>query len=359
MINSLKINNFKGFDELIIPELSKVTLLGGRNNIGKTSILEAIFLLYDRMNPNMLLRQFATRGVARIPLNPENMWAPIFNKFDLNHNISITVKKNNKEETMLMKFNPSYKQSVPSEQEAIGSTPKISTDQKFIPSYSIDITYKITGEKDQKTHLIIETPGNLGMRIDNIHVDMNNHIVKMFDSKSNIKNNEDATRFGELDIIDKQDSIIEFLKIIEPRLKKISVITYDDISLLHGDIGLSRKIPINLMGAGVSRLLSIILGISTSKGGVVLIDEIENGIHYSVMANIWEAIVRAASEFDCQVIATTHSYEFLKAAHSGISEKMKKYFTYTRLESINNSIISKTFDHEMLGIALENELEVR
>ena len=63
MINALTISGFKGFTELELPHLSRITLLGGRNNAGKTSVLEALFTLFDRLNPQMMLRQYAWRNV--------------------------------------------------------------------------------------------------------------------------------------------------------------------------------------------------------------------------------------------------------------------------------------------------------
>jgi len=73
MITKLKIDGFKGFKQLEISKLSRITLLGGRNNVGKTSILEALFMFYDRLNPQMILRQFAWRGIGTIAFEPESM----------------------------------------------------------------------------------------------------------------------------------------------------------------------------------------------------------------------------------------------------------------------------------------------
>ena len=83
MITRLVIEGFKGFEHLEIPRLSRVTLLGGRNNVGKTSILEALFMFSDRLNPQMILRQFAWRGIETVSLDPESMWAPVFYDYDL------------------------------------------------------------------------------------------------------------------------------------------------------------------------------------------------------------------------------------------------------------------------------------
>ncbi len=113
------------------------------------------------------------------------------------------------------------------------------------------------------------------------------------------------------------------------------------------------------MGDGISRLLSIILAIATTKDGVVLIDECENGLHHSVMPRIWKAIGQAAREYNCQVICTTHSYECLAAAQEGLSGDLAEDFSYIRIDRDDGNCTAKHFDHEMLTMAVKNNMEVR
>lgn len=51
MITSLHIKNFRGFEDLEVKGLKRVNLFAGRNNSGKTSLLEAVFLLGGPNNP--------------------------------------------------------------------------------------------------------------------------------------------------------------------------------------------------------------------------------------------------------------------------------------------------------------------
>ena len=53
MLTSLHIQNFKGFKDTRIPELRKVNLILGGQNVGKTSLLEAVvFVAGDVDNAN-------------------------------------------------------------------------------------------------------------------------------------------------------------------------------------------------------------------------------------------------------------------------------------------------------------------
>lgn len=357
MITNLDIKGFKGFEHLVVPKLTRTTLVGGKNNSGKTSLLEAVFLFFDRMNPHMVTNQFARRGVGILPLEPETMWAPIFHIYEMEKAINISVTRGTSTETMKILFNPSYTPTlVQARKPGQGSqTPQIRTDQKPTPSYALDITYTTNGT-DETSHLLIG-PDGLGLHIDKLRQKPGQ--AMFIASRGLIDQNEDAQRYGRLDIVGKQDVALKLLRIIEPNVKALSSVTMGNISMIHGDIGLKRKIPVSYMGEGVSKLLSIILAIASAKDGIVLIDELENGFHYSVMQKIWEGIGRAAREFNCQVIATTHSYECLEAAHKGFSGDMHKDFTYLRLDRIGNEVKAKVFDFDMLKTAIDSNVEVR
>jgi ABC-type multidrug transport system ATPase subunit len=86
------------------------------------------------------------------------------------------------------------------------------------------------------------------------------------------------------------------------------------LPMINGDIGIGRLIPLPLLGEGTVRLLEILLAISTTRDGVVLIDEIENGLHYSVLKKVWKAIAQYARKSNSQIVTTTHSWESIEAA---------------------------------------------
>lgn len=358
MITKLSIQGFKGFEKLEVSRLSRITLLGGRNNVGKTSLLEALFMFLDRLNPQMILRQFAWRGVGSIAFDPEAMWAPVFYDYDLNRKITIVAAVNGNEERMTIRFNPQYvPPSIPASTTGTAITPRqIRTDQKPEPSYALDISYDNKRMKNQTAHLLMGVNG-IGIHIDKANLDSRR--AAFLGVRVPANPSDDAQKFGQLDILGKQEKIVDFLRIIEPNLKSLSSVAMGEISMIHGDIGLSRKIPVAYLGDGVSRLLSIILAIATSRNGIVIIDECENGIHYSAMPKIWEAVAKAAREYDCQVIGTTHSYECLEAAYNGIPVDLRNDFSYVRIDRTDSGTTAKCFDYELLKTAIETNMEVR
>ncbi|MDE5094516.1 MAG: ATP-binding protein, partial [Trichodesmium sp. St11_bin5] len=128
-----------------------------------------------------------------------------------------------------------------------------------------------------------------------------------------------------------------------------------------GDVGGDNLIPVVLMGEGLGRLLSMILSIMNTRGGIVLIDEIENGIHYSAMEKVWQSINIATRKFNTQLFATTHSYECIHAAHRAFSDSESYNFRYFRLEreKETNSIKSLVYDKDNIETSLGLSWEMR
>ena len=171
---------------------------------------------------------------------------------------------------------------------------------------------------------------------------------------------EDAERFSNLERVGRQDEVLETLRLLEPRLQRLTLLVVDREPIINGDIGMSQLVPLPLMGEGLGRLLSIILAIANAKGGTILIDEIEKGLHYSVLTDVWKAITDAARRAEAQVFATTHSQECIRAAHKAFETSEKYDFRYHRLERVKDKIFrAVTYDRETLATSDEMNLEMR
>jgi AAA15 family ATPase/GTPase len=65
------------------------------------------------------------------------------------------------------------------------------------------------------------------------------------------------------------------------------------------------------------RVLQLALKIFPAKGGFLLIDEFENGLHYSVQERIWQLAFEMAQRLDIQVFATSHSWDCVESFSKG------------------------------------------
>lgn len=358
MITEALIRNFKCFKQLTLPDLGRITLIGGRNNVGKTALLEALFLFYDRIPPNMILKQYGWRGLENVITTPQSMWGPVFRKYDMDQQISISVRIDGKEENATYKYNPNFTLEVlPPNEMPLGSEGKtVRTDIEPVPSFSLDIEYDNGTQPKKNAHLLISPQGKPGIRHDYPVTGLRTAIF--LPAKIQISSKENCDRFSKLTKIRKENEVVKFLNLVEPRLKNVKIITEGPQPVIYGDIGLPDMIPISFMGGGMVRLLDIILAMAWCEDAVIFVDEIENGLHRSLLHKIWEAVGNAAENYNCQVFATTHSYECLEAAHKGLANRPED-LRYIRLDREDDVITAKTSNYDMVGSAIAHNLEIR
>lgn len=360
MIEQIQISNFKGFERLEMPDVTPITLLGGRNNVGKSTVLEAVFTFFDRLNPRLLFSQLGWRGTDNLPIDPEALWAPAFHAYNTKRDIEVRLRLDGRWESLIIHFNAQFgAQTIPPQQPTNGkTTPTVSTDQP--PSTAaLEIEHDVEGIAAKRGSIALSTGPTVGLAMQMEQLAGDTRQVALIHLRQNENTADLATRFGKLDIVGRQNEVVKFLRIIEPNLHSLSAISNGVTTLIHGDIGIGRKIPIAYMGDGLVRLLSMIIYIATNENGVLLIDEVESGIHYSVMPKVWLALAQAGRDYKCQIIGTTHSYECLDAAREGLSGEFQKDFTYIRLDKKEDSVRSHAFDYSLLTDALAANVEIR
>ena len=354
MINSFSIKHFKQFKSLEVEGITPITIIGGKNNTGKTTILEALIFFYDRGSPQVTMKQLSLRGFNPITLSPLGLWAPIFHAYDISKNIDIELKNDSKIEKLITKHNSNYKQYIKT--DAIKeNTVEIKLNTDFFITEALDLEYFVDNKPNGQLRLVIEGSQVVGAHQKNFS-NSKKRVAYVFGS--GIHPNEQVRWFGEIDIEGKVDELIDSVQIIEPRLKSLSLIPHGDRTLIYGDIGIGRKIPLSFLGKGTVKLVSIIMAILTAKDGIVLIDEIENGIHYSLHAKLWELLYEMSNKYNCQFFITTHSYEILEHLQES-KIKNPDQISYLRLDLEEDEIVPKIYSMEILLAALERYWEVR
>ena len=122
---------------------------------------------------------------------------------------------------------------------------------------------------------------------------------------------------------------------------------------------IDEPLPLSDLGDGMQRMLGIALALVNAKGGLLLIDEIENGLHYSVLPDLWHLIFQLARRLNIQVFATTHSWDCIEGFQKAAQEDSQSEGLLIRLESKKDQIVATLFDERRLGIATREQIEVR
>lgn len=355
MFRAISVSRFRGFKKLNIRGLDRFNLFLGRNNVGKTALLEAIFLLAGPTNPDLPLRLSAFRGIDQLRTIPEELWGWLFFEKDLKQDIALelhreahamrTLRMQLSQRTILQK--PRKGKSGPPVRSASTSTATTPTELKLV--------FQDENRRKVETRIFIAEDGSLRFERESLmHFPQSVFVIAR-----GAYSPENAERFSKLEEVGKQDDVLPALQSIEPRLKRLSILVTAAGPVIHGDVGIGRMLPVPMMGDGVGRLLTLLLAIAASPGGFVLVDEIETGLHYSVMADVWTSIASLARQLDVQLFATTHSWECLRAAHEAFAKSEIYDFRMHRLDRVEGDVTVTTYDQAMIDTALSSGLEIR
>ena len=149
---------------------------------------------------------------------------------------------------------------------------------------------------------------------------------------------------------------MEGLRIIEPQV--LDFIFTDNEMLV--DIGMSKRIPVNMMGDGARKIVSLLTAIYDCKDGALLVDEISNGFHHSVMTDLWKVIINAAIRNNTQLFVTTHDLDSIKGLRNATLEDFKDYVSaFKLLKTQDGELKSFHYSLESLDYSINQEIEVR
>ena len=347
MLKRLHIRNFRGFNALKIDQLSDINLIVGKNNSGKTSLLEAIFLLSGGGNAQVAINDNVIRGLKPSDISTDDpFWKQLFSDLDMGRCIEIEGDHSSHGQLIL---EISLKQQ-PTTEFSLDHTNGTSMTNRF-DERSLVFQYRGPSSQSVKSH--IRMTGQ-GFEVNQPAINSLFHAIMLSSQIGNIQ--EDAIRLGRLRRQKQGDMLLKALQVVEPKLQSIEDNTSSGIPLIWGDIGLSELVPLSVMGEGMTQIVRLVLSIVSVPDGIVLVDEVENGIHHSVLPDVWRVIDKAAKQFRTQIFATTHSFECIEAAHQALDSDG---FLLHRLEVSDAENRCVTFKPNGISAAIRHNLEVR
>ena len=352
MINSLSIRRFRGIEKLDISDIQRINLIAGRNNVGKSTLLEAIFLFQARTSPDIFMklkdiRNFRAGGITGI-------WEPLFYQMDPEHGLSICQKEGEEEGEYTIKKDSNY---LPYKVSGVSEDVLAQFRSSTKSSYSLLYQFS-QGKYREKGHFCTDGDNILREATTNqpgneLHSGTPTRIIR-----TGNKGTEDflIEEIGKKELSGEKKDIIQCLQEMDPSIEDIITVAQHGTVQLHIRTN-GQWIPLQYAGDGAINLLYICLAILENKGGIVLIDEIENGLHYSMYKELWRIIDRLTQKANCQLFATTHSAEIIYAVQGNIEKT--DGFAFYRLDADKGEKQAFRFSYDMMGQAAEMEMEVR
>lgn len=344
MIEGITINNFRGIHKCRIDGLSQVNLFFGKNNCGKSSLLEAVFLVCGQSNPLLPASINAMRTYNRIS---EQDIRYFFYKMDISKEISISTYGGQERHLDISAF----------QQMSNVDVNNVSTE--LLHQYGLKMRFSTNeGEYNSEVQYDTHDPNKIEQKsqVDSRYVEKLKcmYLSPRYDSNASLEGLQNI-------YLNKDEEFLAAaLKLLEPAAK--DPVFIENVMLV--DVGLSQRIPINLMGDGIRKIVSFLTSIYACRGGVVLFDELSNGFHHSVMKPMWDIVIRAAVKNDVQVFATTHDEDsirgFQQAAFDFSNEKGKEVASGFKLQKIKDDELKEyRFSINQIGYAMEQEMEIR
>ena len=357
MYQKFFVKHFRCLQEVEVGSLGKLNLILGANGVGKTALLEAIWLHHGFHNPELGGRIERFRGIPHVKGN--EFLHNLFLGFDPSEPIELVATLPDGSNKTLRISHHEMKSRLSGALEQ--PTPDLDSGE---PEHVSETTTKsilseIHFECPEQNSLARAIVALDGVHYEHTGVKPASTAVFLAARRRGTPA-ELAERFGNVAITKELQRLISLLNLLEPRLEDLRILHRGGLPLIYGDLGTPQLVPMALMGDGMSRLLEIALAFSAAKNGLLLVDEIENGLHYMVMAKVWRSIKQLAEAYDVQVFAATHSAECLQAAHEALQDELPGTFAIHRLERAEQDQIQAiTLDIDSLGAALEMGGEIR
>ena len=115
-----------------------------------------------------------------------------------------------------------------------------------------------------------------------------------------------------------------------------------------------------MMGDGARKIVSLLTAIYDCKDGALLVDEISNGFHYSVMCDLWKVLINAAVRNNTQLFVTTHDIDSIRGLRDAAKGEYSNLVTaFKLLRTSDDELKAYHYSLESLDYSINQEIEVR
>jgi AAA15 family ATPase/GTPase len=360
MLRDLTIQNYRTLKDFHIDGLARVNLLVGMNNTGKTSLLEAIYLLVNQGEVNCLLeiinkrleRNFDKTILSESLLSADHL-IHFFHNHEFTENKTITIQSNVDGETSV-KIQPVTQAYSSPVFEIIFSNSEHNIHKNKLIGNNVNVN-RLAADVLRLSNLSWPIPITAG-------VPSNISLQSIFTNTINISFEELALLWYNIALTPKEDRVLESLKILEPKIERFNFTSRQTSSsgIILKIQGQNKPIPLESMGEGMRRIFTLAMAAVTVENGFLLIDEIEAGLHYETQTEMWHFVMEVAQQLNVQVFATTHSWDcivaFQEALEQAEDSSIGKLF---RLSRKDDNIKAVEYTPDELSIAVRQSIEVR
>ncbi len=322
MLTKLTLHAFRGFDDLTLDGFARANLLVGTNSVGKTSVLEALYILCEIQVRNPVHETLARRKYAG---GDQNVFSAI-------HSMASA------EPLVISSFSDARMWSVDIDEEAglLHSTLRARDEAGKERSRKFNAQQSTSTRFDDRPHAIwFDFAATTDLMV--------------------------AKRLGTLRRRNRMGDMVKWLQRVDPRVEDLSQIEEEGAPHMETFVklqGLGEWIRLTQAGHGLRYAAALFTELDGAKDAIVLIDEIEVGLHHDVLDAVWKTIRAVAEANNLQIFATTHSYECIKAADAAFADAQDD-LRLIRLQRVKGTVQVIDYPPDVRHDALEDGMEVR
>ena len=350
---NIEINNFRGIDHLKIDDFSRVNIFLGQNSSGKSSVLECLLLLMGMSNPDL------PQTINSIRSRSYSSFTDLFYLF---HNydwkevprIAAEMNDGSKRDLELYMTFVFDEKSQPDSQN--GHIPTSET-KTFLNT--LKLFFNVESGQQKESYVSSITVNQQGLISDKKLAEGYLEKNSAAFLSSDLAAGNTANDLVELAKRKRKDVVTEQLKNFDSRIASLEIL--NNIAYI-GLEGIDQLLAVNMMGDGLRRYLNIVAASANPINNILLIDEIENGLHYSAYKKLWEAIFALAVSTNKQVFVTTHSKETLYRLNEMLEEHAEyrnELSLYTLEQTKLKGHQAYRLPYEGLAEACKNNIEIR
>ena len=370
-IVSLSIERFRSLRQLKIEGLGRVNLITGRNNTGKSSILEALRILASDASPPVLtgILRYREEDIGEgdetgRPVDAESLsqLGNLFTGFPQISEIKepIVLAANGDKQAMRLTISLGL---FSEQRDPDGSRRLVPQQYQLFPEAELMPALVLESGSGRKILLLDYLKRLARGRFWGSELPEEPRLPCVFVSPYGGERTANlGPLWDKIALSDREKEVVEALKIIAPDIIAVSMVGGEGQGQMRTAIvrssGCSRPVPLRSFGDGLNRLFGIVLSLVNAKDGLLLIDEFENGMHHTIQLDVWRGILRLSKRLNVQVFATSHSWDAVEAFQKASAEEPEDGLLI-RLSRKGDSVIPTLFRGDELAVATRDKIEVR
>jgi len=351
MIEFLEITNFRCFEHVELHQLRPVNIIVGENGSGKTAFLESLYLTLGLPALAFKLQNWRGMGVqaqySETAASQSAIWRDLFHNFDQNKSVKIEFQGTGEHTRRSVTIACRSRKSVlikRGRSQGISEQPPIVFEYRYGGNLFSTVRPQFSSEGSLRFIGNPELPEPLK--------------GAFFPSSLAIDPLETAIHFSNLskrhEVADLEARVSAFYPIRDLSLELIHA-----QPIIHASVaGMTEKLPLGLISNGMNRLITYVVNIADQTGGILIVDEIENGFYHARLEDVWRTLYLCCKYYNVQLFASTHSFECLSAL-TNVAKGNEPDFNLLRATQEGDRKIIRQFQGDQFLGAVEDNMEVR